>query len=183
MGRDKALLTYRGRSFLETIINNLVAAGIEKVTVVLGHHAEIIQRAVDLTAVRVALNPDYQRGQTSSLQLGLAAVATDLPEAVLLCLVDHPAISSEVIVTLCERFQSARPPVLIPTHKGQRGHPIVISQALFPELLALSPDEPANMVIRKYRNATEFVEVADPGVLLDIDKPEDYERLAEGSRQ
>jgi molybdenum cofactor cytidylyltransferase len=182
MGRDKALLTYHGRSFLQTIIDNLSAAGIEKTTVVLGHHAEIIQRAVNLTAVRVVVNADYQRGQTSSLQLGLATAAADRPEAIVLCLVDHPAISSGVIANLKGHFESTRPPVLIPTHKGQRGHPIVIGQELFPELLALPPEDPANAVIRKYRDATQFVEVADPGILIDVDDLTAYERLVEGSQ-
>jgi molybdenum cofactor cytidylyltransferase len=183
MGRDKALLTYDGRSFLQTIIDNLDAAGIEKITVVLGHHAEIIQHAVNRAAVRVVVNQDYQRGQTSSLQLGLAAVVSDSPEAVILCLVDHPAISSGVIAKLREHFESTRPPVLIPTHKGQRGHPVVISQKLFPELLALPPEDPANTVIRKYRDATQCVEVTDSGILFDVDDPAAYERLVEGSRQ
>jgi molybdenum cofactor cytidylyltransferase len=183
MGRDKALLTYRGRSFLETIVNNLGAAGIEKITVVLGHHAEIIQRALNLAAVRVVVNHNYQRGQTSSLQVGLAAAVADSPEAVVLCLVDHPAISTEVIGKLTERFESTHPPVLIPTHEGQRGHPIVINRTLFPEFLALPPEEPANTVIRKYRDATQFVEVADPGILLDVDDPATYNRLVEGRKQ
>ncbi len=183
MGRDKALLNYRGRTFLETIIDNLIAAGIEKITVVLGHHAETIRHAVNLAAVTVVVNQNYQQGQTSSLQLGLAAAAADSPEAVVLCLVDHPAISTEVIVALCERFQSTHPPVLIPTHKGERGHPVVISQNLFPELLTLPPQDPANSVIRKYRDATQFVEIADSGILLDVDDQAAYERLVEGSRQ
>ena len=177
MGRDKALLTYRGQTFLETIMGNLGAAGIEKVTVVLGHHAEAIQRAVDLGSVRVVINQEYLRGQTSSLQLGLAAAAADSPEAVILCLVDHPAISPEVMAKLIESFESTRPPVLIPTYKGERGHPVVISQKLFPELLALLPVEPANTVIRKYRNETQFVELADRGILIDVDDPPTYERL------
>ncbi|MGA2986600.1 MAG: nucleotidyltransferase family protein [Terriglobia bacterium] len=183
MGRDKALLIYHGQSFLKAIIDNLGAAGIEKVTVVLGHHAEIIQQAVNLAAARVVVNHDYQRGQTSSLQLGLAAAAADSPEAVILCLVDHPAISTEVIGKLSERFELTHRPVLIPTHEGQRGHPIVISQELFSELLALPPEEAANTIIRKYRDATQFVEVADPGILIDVDDPETYERLVESSRQ
>jgi len=182
MGRDKALLTYHGRSFLETIINNLGTSGIEKVTVVLGHDAETIQRVVNLTAVRVVVNHEYHRGQTSSLQLGLAAAGADSPEAIILCLVDHPAVSARVLVELREHFESTRPPVLIPTHKGQRGHPVVISHILFPELLALLPGEPANKVIRKYHDATQFVEVADPGILLDVDDPAAYERLVEGGR-
>jgi molybdenum cofactor cytidylyltransferase len=183
MGRDKALLTYHGRTFLESIINNLGAAGIGKVTVVLGHHAETIERAVNLAAVRVVVNRDYQWGQTSSLQTGLAAAAADSPEAVILCLVDHPAISTEVIAKLIERFELTRPPVLIPTYKGQRGHPALINQTLFPELLALPSGEAANAVIRKYRDVTQFVEVTDPGILLDVDDPDTYERLAEGSKK
>jgi molybdenum cofactor cytidylyltransferase len=182
MGRDKALLTYRGRTFLENIIDNLGAAGIEKITVVLGHHAEIIQRAVNLTAAQVVVNHEYQRGQTSSLQLGLAAAAADRPEAVILCLVDHPAVSTEVVEKLIEHFESTHRPVLIPTHKGERGHPVVINQTLFAELLALPPGQPANSVIRNYREVTEFVEVADPGVLVDVDDPETYERLELGGR-
>ena len=158
-------------------MGNLGAAGIEKVTVVLGHHAEAIQRAVDLGSVRVVINQEYLRGQTSSLQLGLAGAAADSPEAVILCLVDHPAISPEVMAKLIESFESTRPPVLIPTYKGERGHPVVISQKLFPELLALLPVEPANTVIRKYRNETQFVELADRGILIDVDDPPTYERL------
>jgi CTP:molybdopterin cytidylyltransferase MocA len=50
-------------------------------------------------------------------------------------------------------------------------------------LLALPPEDPANTVIRKYRDTTQFVEVADPGILLDVDDPAAYERLVEGSRQ
>jgi molybdenum cofactor cytidylyltransferase len=182
MGRDKALLTYHGKTFLETIIQNLNAAGIDKVTVVLGHHAEIIQTKVNLASALVVVNPEYPRGQTSSLQLGLKALATDEPDAIILCLVDHPAVSADVIAQLKQHFESTPAPVIIPTHKGERGHPIVISKALFPELLALSPGEPASGVIRKYRPETQFLEVADRGILIDVDEPRTYERLEESGR-
>ena len=55
MGRDKALLTYHGRTFLETLILNIRNAGIENIAVVLGHHAEEIQRAVNLAGVQVVV--------------------------------------------------------------------------------------------------------------------------------
>jgi len=179
MGSDKALLTYRGQSFLATIIDNLNAAEIRQITVVLGHHAETIQRAVNLTEVRVVVNQGYRRGQTSSLQAGLGSAVMDAPDAVILCLVDHPAASSEVILELTGHFAATRAPLIVPTHRGRRGHPVVIGQALFPELLALPPEEPANTLIRKYRDATSFVEVADPGILLDVDDAEAYRRLVE----
>ncbi|MGH9651240.1 MAG: nucleotidyltransferase family protein [Terriglobales bacterium] len=182
MGRDKALLTYRGRTFLETIISLLRDAGIERIAAVLGHHAEEIRKATNLEGVEVALNPEYRRGQISSLQCGLRALESPALEAVILCLVDHPAVSAVTIQKLVNAFQQARSPVVLPTHQGQRGHPVVISAAVFPELLSLGPEAGANSVIRKYSAATRCVEVEDANVLLDVDEPETYWRLAcEGS--
>jgi len=177
MGRDKALLTYRGRTFLETIVSTLRKAGIERIAVVLGHHAEEIQHAVKLAGVEVVINPEYHRGQTSSLQAGLGALASQEPEAIVLCLVDHPAVSAATVRKLLESFQQFRAPVVIPTDQGHRGHPLVISRALFPELLSLSPEEGANTIIRKHCDATQFLEVDDPGIVLDVDGPETYRRL------
>jgi len=177
MGSDKALLPYRGHTFLETIILNLREAGIDRIVVVLGHHAEEIRRVVDLAGVRVIVNNDYQQGQTSSLQAGLSALPDLSPEAVILCLVDHPAVSVEVIRKLCGQFELARPRVIIPTYRGQRGHPVLLSRALFPDLLALRTDAGANAVIRKCHDATHFVEVEDRGILLDVDDQDTYERL------
>ena len=179
MGRDKALLSFGGKTFLRTIIDNLRYAGIESITVVLGHNSGIIQRAVDLSGVRVVVNREYERGQTSSLQAGLAAAVTEQPEGVIICLVDHPAVSAEVILRLKEQFQATRPIALIPTHKGEHGHPVVISPKLFSELLSQAPGEPANITIRRYRDVTEFLEVDDRGVLLDVDEPRTYEHLEE----
>ncbi len=182
MRRDKALLIYQGRTFLETIQNNLIAAGIERIVVVLGHHADLIQSKVTLGSAQVAINRDYARGQTSSLQAGIEALGQDPPDAVMLCLVDHPAVTPEVLAKLIERFEATRAPMVIPTFQGERGHPVVISQALFPELRALLPVEGANAVIRKYREATEFVEVGDRGILIDVDEPRTYEDLEEEPR-
>jgi molybdenum cofactor cytidylyltransferase len=178
MGRDKALLTYRGLTFVETIVASLSAGGIANITLVLGHHADLIQRSTNLNGVRVVVNGDYQRGQTSSLQAGLAALTADSPDGIVLCLVDHPAISSDVVATLISEFRSSRAPLVIPKHKGERGHPVLIGKNLFPELLALPYGQAANTVIRRYYDQANFVDVADAGILIDVDEPETYERLA-----
>ena len=184
MGTDKALLTYRGRTFIEAILATLREAGVSRLAVVLGHHADEIQRAVDFTGVEVIVNHDYQQGQTSSLQAGLKALesgAGTSVEAVLLCLVDHPAVPAEAIRALLAAFRATASPVVIPAFKGQRGHPVLIGRALFDELLGSNPEAGANTVIRKYRNATQFVEVGDAGILLDVDDPETYRNLAAGN--
>src|SRR5690348_3127513 len=64
MGADKALLIYRGRTFLDNIISSFREAGMERAVVVLGHHAELIQQLTDLSTVDVVVNQDYRRGQT-----------------------------------------------------------------------------------------------------------------------
>ncbi len=177
MGTDKALLTYRRRTFLEAILSTCREAGLDRLVVVLGHHAAEIQHAVNLEGAQVVVNQNYRQGQTSSLQAGLKALETAEPEAIVLCLVDHPAVSAESVRKLIQAFAQTKSPVVIPTFQNQRGHPVLIGRALFEELKKLSPDEGANAVIRKYRHLTKFIEVDDPGILLDIDDPETYRRL------
>jgi molybdenum cofactor cytidylyltransferase len=179
MGTDKALLVYRGQTFLDGIIATLRAAGIERIVVVLGHHAAEIERVANLANIEVALNADYQRGQTSSLQKGLAALAGQPVDVVVLSLVDHPAVQAETIAKLIIAFRASGAPVVIPTYRDQRGHPVLIGRQLFDELLGLPPDAGANTVIRKYRGSTQWVEVADAGVLIDVDDLGGYQKLSQ----
>lgn len=179
MGTDKATLDYRGRTFLEHILATLHDAGLSRVVVVLGHNAEAIQRGVNLAGAEVVVNLNYRLGQTSSLQAGLEQVSREKADGVVLCLVDHPAVSSQVVGQLIEAHQKLRSPVVIPTYQGRRGHPVLIARPLFADLLVLRPDEGANLVVRKFRDATHFVEVNDPGILMDIDDPQTYRELGQ----
>src|SRR6516225_4850122 len=180
MGTDKARLGYKNSTFLETILNTLGAAGVERMAVVLGHHAEEIRRTMNLGGAEVAINRDYRRGQTSSLQTGLNALEGAELEAVIVCLVDHPAVSAQTLRRLVDSFSESRAPVVIPTYQGRRGHPVVIGRPLFDELKSLGPDAGANTVVHRYQAVAQFVEVNDLGVLLDIDDPESYRKLIEG---
>jgi len=177
MGTPKATLTYRGRTFLERIVQALREGGLERLVVVLGHQAEDIQRQIKIETAQVVINPDYRSGQTSSLQAGLRALIADDLEAVLLCLVDHPAVSAETVRRIVAAFRQSGAPVVIPTYHGRRGHPALIGRQVFEELLALAGDAGADSVVRKYRPATQFVEVEDEGIIMDVDDPEAYQRL------
>ena len=180
MGTPKATLAYRGRTFLELIVETLREGGLDPIVVVLGHQAEEIRRQVRIEPALVVINPDYRSGQTSSLQAGLLAMAADDPEAVLLCLVDHPAVSKETVRTLVATFRQCGAPVVIPTYQGRRGHPVLIGRQLYQKLLALACDAGADSVVRRYRPGTEFIEVEDEGVVIDVDDPEEYRRLRGG---
>ncbi len=179
MGADKALLVYRGRTFLENIISALREAGIGRVIVVLGHHAELIEPSVDLSSVEVVVNQDYRRGQTSSFQAGLRVLAANRPHGVVLCLVDHPAISTDTLHNLIQHFKSTGKPVVIPQFNGKHGHPVLVGREVFDQIAELGPEQGADTVIHLYRSQTEFVEVTDPGILIDVDDPESYLKLTQ----
>ncbi len=179
MGADKPLLMYRGRTFLENIISALRKAGIGRVVVVLGHHAELIEQSIDLSSVEVVINQDYRQGQTSSLQAGLRVLARKVPNGVVLCLVDHPAISADTVQKLIQHFKSTGKPVVIPQVNGKHGHPVLVGREVFDQIAALGPEQGADTVIHQYRPQTEFVEVTDPGILIDVDDPESYLKLTQ----
>jgi CTP:molybdopterin cytidylyltransferase MocA len=180
MGTDKPLLMYRGRTFLENIISALREAGIRRLVVVLGHHAELIQKSIDLSPVEVVVNRDYRFGQTSSLQAGLHVLAANKPDGVVLCLVDHPVISADTVQKLIQSFRSTGRPVVIPQLNGEHGHPVLVGREVFSEIAALGPGQGADIVIHRQRPQTEFVEVTDPGILIDVDDPESYLNLTTG---
>jgi molybdenum cofactor cytidylyltransferase len=177
MGIPKATLTWRGRTFLESIVKTLREGGLERMVVVLGHQAEDIQRQVEIEPAQVVINPDYRSGQTSSLQVGLRALMADEPEAILVCLVDHPAVSGETVRRIVAAFRQCGASVVVPTYHARRGHPVLIGRQVFNELLALSCNAGADSVVRKYRPQTQIVEVEDEGVVIDVDDPESYRRL------
>jgi molybdenum cofactor cytidylyltransferase len=174
MGADKALLMYHGRTFLENVISTLRKGGVGRIVVVLGHHAELVEQSADLSTVEVVVNQDYRRGQTSSLQAGLRVLAENETDGVVFCLVDHPAISAETITKLIQHFKSTGKVVVIPQVNGKHGHPVLVGKEVFTQITFLGPGQGADTVIHQFRDRTEFVEVTDPGILIDVDDPESY---------
>ncbi len=179
MGRDKALLPLGAQTFLEHIAEAL-AGEVTPLVIVVGHHAAEIEEQIPARfQARILHNPDYRLGQLSSLWVALRALENEPVSGALLCLVDHPAISKQVVRALLERFRQTGAPVVIPTHQGRRGHPVLLAKSLFNELLQAPLEQGARSVVQRHAQEVELVETEDEGVLLDVDRPEDYERLRE----
>ena len=172
MGSPKALLAYRGETFLDHLISTL-SRSCAPVVVVLGAAAHEIRDGVR-SAAEFITNSEWPLGQTTSLQCGLRAVPADAA-GVLLALVDHPAVAPDTV----EALLHGRPDALVrvPRYDGRRGHPVWFSRALIGEFLALPQYAAARDVVRAHVAQTEFLEVGDPGVLADIDDPEAYRAL------
>lgn len=175
MGSPKALLQYGGESFLDTL-THLFGQRCAPVIVVLGAHAAEIRAAARRPATFVE-NADYARGMTTSLQCGLRAAPADAA-GVLFTLVDHPAASPATLDALLAPMDPDRPPLIrVPRYRGKRGHPIWFARGLIREFLALPADGPARDVVARYVDRTEYLDLDDPGIVADIDNPEDYRAL------
>ncbi len=178
MGTPKALLDYRGETFLNRLIR-VLGAVCDPVIVVLGYHADELRAAVE-GRVRFAVNPDPARGQLSSLQAGLREVPADA-EGFLFLPVDSPAAEPETVRAIAEALHSDRL-LVIPRHEGRRGHPVCGQRELIDEFLALPPEGQAKEVVRSHADRTYYLDTPDAGVLSDIDDPEAYRVLQESSR-
>jgi len=91
-------------------------------------------------------------------------------------LVDHPLVTAETIKALLASFRAAPLPILIASYQGRRGHPVLFSSQVYGEILAAPLDQGAKVVVRKDPARVREVQLDDPGILADIDTPEDYAR-------
>jgi CTP:molybdopterin cytidylyltransferase MocA len=169
MGRPKASLTMGpgGRTFLDSILATIDAAGIGAVRVVVAPGHEPLPRGA-------VVNPDPRGGMLSSVKCGLRAFQDDL-DAVLVWPVDHPRVATATVVAMIAAFRRTWTPVVVPTHRGKRGHPVLFASQLIPELLAADPSRGARTVVHAHDDRLELP-VSDFGVIEDIDTPEDYAR-------
>ena len=179
MGTPKALCKWGKATFLEAVAANLQKAGIEQITVVLGNAAPQIQNYGIPDDIQMAVNPNPQYGQLSSLQIGLSIQESCILGA-MVALVDHPAVSPETIHSLIKAFDS-RPELLIkPRYRDRGGHPILIGRLWWQEILSAptKPDVTGNQVstlrdiLNQHPDQINTIEVDDPGILIDIDTPE-----------
>jgi molybdenum cofactor cytidylyltransferase len=180
MGRPKLALPLGGRTVLERVIDSLRDAGVE-VLVVLGPHvADLAQRA--LAAGAQVLNlPEPTPQMRVTVEAGLAFLEDSHPnpdEPWLLVPADHPVLDAALVRRLIGEF--ARRPdcsIAVPTFEGKRGHPALVRWKHWPRIRDFDPTLGLNAYLRTLANETLEVPVDSPDVLLDLDTPEDYERL------
>jgi molybdenum cofactor cytidylyltransferase len=170
MGTSKQFLDFDGRLMVEvTLINALKAC----------RRVVLVQGAVDLAfleeefpSLKVVTNPDFRKGQLTSLQRGLQAAETD---RAFIMLADLPLVSPSVYHRVAEAIGEAE--AAYPTFGDCRGHPVLVGPRAMELLLAASPGNKAMRVIADLHPVQ--VALGDPSVCRDADTPEDFKRLKE----
>jgi molybdenum cofactor cytidylyltransferase len=176
MGRPKALLEAGDRTFVRRILDTLRAGGVADLVVVVRPGHEQLIREVEASGLgRTVLNPRADEGQLSSLIAGLDALDQPGIDAVLVTLVDVPLIGPDAVRLLLSRAAASSAPVVRAVHQGRHGHPVIFKRELFEALRRADPAAGAKAVVRAVQ--VEDVETGDPGVVEDVDTPEEYARL------
>ena len=183
MGRDKALLEWQGKSFLRAAIDSL-APHCELVIVVAGRNVAELQPVVYAAGAFLTVNQHAERGQFSSLQVGLQEVLNRGRDAAIVTLVDRPPAGRKTIQDLrdyfCEVCVQGRWAV-IPEFEGKHGHPIVIGREMIEAFLRAPASATAREIEHANQEKIDYLAVSDPHVTLNVDTPEQYADLSDRS--
>jgi molybdenum cofactor cytidylyltransferase len=173
MGRQKLTLPLAdGRPLIRAAVDQVLAANLDDVVVVVGREAEAVASALRGLPVRTVANPRYAEGQSTSLRAGLDALARGT-EAAVIALGDQPLPDPLVIRRLVESFRTSGRPIVAPRYRDGRGNPVLFAAALFGELRAVTGDRGGREVVaRDPRRVAEVV--VDAPMPADIDTPDDY---------
>jgi molybdenum cofactor cytidylyltransferase len=174
MGSPKQLLEWRNRPLLVHAITNTCEILHDRVIVVLGAHAELIQTSIDLGAVTSIVNPDWQEGMASSISAGIKALPASAAAA-LIMLCDQPLINAEHIQNLLSGWQHAPTHIVVSEYHQSVGVPVVFPAEFFTDLLALKGDRGAKPLILDFKDRLLKIPLSEAE--LDIDRPEDFELL------
>jgi molybdenum cofactor cytidylyltransferase len=176
IGEVKQLLGFRQTTLLGEVIKNASRSLLDEVILVLGHGADEIRKALRFEGVRVVINEEHVQGQSTSLRAGLSDVSEDT-DAVMFILGDQPLVGSEVMNALIGGYCRTRAPIVLPTHRGKRGNPVVIDRMLFPRVESLTGDVGARVLFREYAEEIVEIDVEDDSIHFDLDTWEDYQKL------
>ena len=182
MGRDKALLPWRDGTFLSAAIRALQSAT-ELVIVVAGANAPNLEPITNAGAAFLAVNPNPQQGQFSSLQVGLREVLNYGRDAAVVTLVDRPPAEVETIQQLRAAFVGGDDQTwaLVPEYAGRHGHPFVIGREMIEVFLRAPVHSSAREVEHANQGHIRYLPVSDPLVVANVDTPEDFEKLRAGT--
>lgn len=175
MGSCKQLLPLGNCTVLDRCLDTLIAAGIAEIVVVVSAADTEVAQAAQRHPVRIAINPDPDGDMASSVLTGRDALPATI-SGVIVAPGDYPLVLSATIIHLMQAHTKHPERIIIPCHSGQRGHPLLFPRTVLDKLAA-------GMILRDLvQSAPDRVllrEVTDPGILQDMDTPEDFQKIRE----
>ena len=172
MGQPKALVPFRGVTFVEHLIAATRHARVGITRVVLGAGAQAIRANLKVDPAWIVVNSAWPKGQLSSIHAAIRSLPVGATDGMMLCPVDHPLVSAHLVAQLIAAFDSSDKLIVLPVHKGRRGHPVLFRATLYEELLAAPVDVGARQVVWNHAAEVAEVETEEEGVILNLNDPE-----------
>jgi len=172
----KPLLSLGGSTVLELAVKSFQDGGIRDIRVVVGHRANELLPVLEKLGVQAIVNANFSEGMFSSVSAGVQSLAPEIL-GFFLCPVDNPMFNRHTLETLQNTFFSTEVGIIYPSYQGLRGHPPLISRHYVNEVLAWTKPGGMKALLEQFEDDATEVEVVDPGILLDMDTPEDYHKM------
>jgi len=174
MGSFKPLLPIDGKPSILFLLDKFILAGVDSCVIVTGHNSEQIREAcADRPHLIWGFNPEYaSTGMLESAKIGFSLVPPAC-DRVLLTPADIPLVKTETIRLLAESEE----PLLFPSYEYRKGHPVSISAKLLPALLQYNGEKGLHGAFCSLPVEPAYLETDDKYILMDMDTPEDYQKL------
>ncbi|HEY0564142.1 MAG TPA: nucleotidyltransferase family protein [Terriglobales bacterium] len=189
MGRDKALLPWRGGTFISAAIDSL-SPHADFVLVVSGDNTETLKPIVYSKGAFLVRNPEPSRGQFSSLRVGLNEVLNRGRDTAIVTLVDRPAADRDTVAQIKREYLQAITPAqllgaetdtwaVVPEFQGRHGHPFIAGREMIEAFLRAPLTHTARDVEHGHATHIRYIAVVDPKIVLNVDTPEEYDSLTQ----
>ena len=186
MGREKALLPWPpiapgqnspGQTFLSASIRLLTITDL--VIVVAGKNEPALAPVAYAEGASLVQNPEPERGQFSSLQVGLQEVLNRGRDGAIVTLVDRPPVSAATLATLLAAFARSATSTwaVVPEYRGKHGHPILLGREMIEAFLKTPPSSTARDIEHQHKSHIEYIAVDDPLIAVNVNTPGDYAAL------
>lgn len=178
-GEHKLLADLDGEPVVARAARSLAASSLDDRVAVVGHERDRVERALP-ESFAVVGNPDYERGQSTSVRRGVAAARERGADAALFALGDMPTVSVETVDALLAAYrerESGNAGIVAPRYDGRRGNPVLFDARYFDALADVEDDAGGRAVLES--ESVRWVDVDDPGVHRDVDTVADLRALRE----
>ncbi|GAA0727716.1 molybdenum cofactor cytidylyltransferase [Clostridium malenominatum] len=174
MGQNKLLMPLKGKPVLEHVINSIKRCDFNEIILV-GRDKEVLDLGFD-KGISIVENHEAYKGQSQSIKLGVEN-ANKNSEGYMFFTGDQPFIDNRTINLLLGEHYENKDKIICPMYKGERGSPVIFPSIYREALLNLQGDEGGRSIMKSNLEEIIFVQIEDGKILMDIDTPEEYERL------
>lgn len=171
--RDIKSLPYGRYTIVEEVVGNLLNSNVDEIILVLGSRIAEIKKRFEGKRVKIVINPGYNQGLSASIKAGLQAM-DKRTLAFLIALGDQPLVKGRVINKIISNYQESAKGIVIPVHRGVRGHPTLFDIKYKDETLRLSGDIGARGIVGEHHDDVLEVEVDTASIISDIEVDTDY---------